>query len=161
MSLKKGTLVIFVLFLFCSEVGLYFFTCVLESEFWARFIQPPRVHSFRILSALNKLKSMRKQLFCRFCTLNIIHEESRMGSKFCLCMCFVGNLYSEWVFSRWLDETGSKFWFQNTYEKVKSDFKNRNKTQITKVPFLSDPGVPGVRSMGLVSLTPYDTFCRL
>ena len=102
------------------QVRLYFFTCVLESEFWARFIQPPRVYSFRILSALKKLKCMRKQLFCRFCTLNIIHKESRMGSKFCLCMCFVGNLYSERVCSRWLDETSSKFWFQNTYEKVKS-----------------------------------------
>ena len=35
-SLKKGTLVIFCLSVL--EVGFYFFTCILESEFRARFI---------------------------------------------------------------------------------------------------------------------------
>ena len=36
-SLKKGTFVIFCL-ISVLEVGFYFFTCVSESEFWARFI---------------------------------------------------------------------------------------------------------------------------
>ena len=36
-SLKKGTLAIFCL-ISVLEVGFYFFTCVSESEFWARFI---------------------------------------------------------------------------------------------------------------------------
>ena len=31
---------------------------------------------------------------------------------------------------------GSKFWFWKTCEKVKSNFQNRNKTKIEKVPFL-------------------------
>ena len=36
-SLKKGTFLIFCL-ISVLEVGFYFFTCVSESEFWARFI---------------------------------------------------------------------------------------------------------------------------
>ena len=38
----------------------------------------------------------------------------------------------------WLAETGSKFLFQNTCEKSKSEFKNRNKTNTEKVPFFRD-----------------------
>ena len=52
-----------------------------------------------------------------------------------MCMHFWGNSDSEWILFEWLDETGSKFWFQNTCEKVKSNFWNRNKNKIKKVPF--------------------------
>ena len=31
---------------------------------------------------------MRGQLFCNVCALDIIPEESKMGSKSCPCMCF-------------------------------------------------------------------------
>ena len=36
------------------------------------------------------------------------------------------------------DGTGSKFWFQNTCEKVKSNFWNRNKTKFAMLPFFRD-----------------------
>ena len=55
-----------------------------------------------------------------------------------MCMHFWGNSDSEWILFEWLDETGSKFWFQNTCEKVKSNFWNRNKNKIKKVPFFRD-----------------------
>ena len=44
---------------------------------------------------------------------------------YCQCMhfsVFFCNLDSEWALFEWTDETGSKFWFQSTSEKVKSDF---------------------------------------
>ena len=59
-------------------------------------------------------------------------------NKLQVCMRFWGNSDSEWVLFEWLDETGLKFWFQNTCEKVKSDFWNRNKNKIKKVPFFRD-----------------------
>ena len=59
-------------------------------------------------------------------------------NKLQVCMRFWGNSDSEWVLFEWLDETGLKFWFQNTCEKVKSDFWNRNKNKIKKVPFFGD-----------------------
>ena len=39
--------------------------------------------------------------------------------------CFWGTSDSEWALFKWLDESGSKFWIQNTCGKVKSDFWNR------------------------------------
>ena len=47
----------------------------------------------------------------------------------------VFSVFMEWIQFEWLDEMGSKFWFQNTCEKVKSNFWNRNKNKIKKVPF--------------------------
>ena len=35
---------------------------------------------------------------------------------------FWGTSDSEWALFKWLDESGSKFWIQNTCGKVKSDF---------------------------------------
>ena len=40
---------------------------------------------------------------------------------------FLGNSDSEWALFECLYETGLKFLFQKICEKVKSDFKNRNK----------------------------------
>ena len=36
--------------------------------------------------------------------------------------CFWGTSDSEWALFKWLDESGSKFWIQNTCGNVKSDF---------------------------------------
>ena len=47
------------------------------------------------------------------------------GIKFMSAHAFLGQLRfwnSEWIQFKWLDETGSKFWFQITCEKVKSNF---------------------------------------
>ena len=51
---------------------------------------------------------------------------------------FLSSLDSELIKFEWLYETGSEFWFETTCEKVKSDFQNRNKTKIKKVPFIRD-----------------------
>ena len=40
------------------KVRFYFFACVLESEFWARFIQPLTLYPFRICTALKTKKCM-------------------------------------------------------------------------------------------------------
>ena len=44
------------------EVGFYFFTCVLESEFRAPFIWPLKLYLFRILTALKKAKNARADM---------------------------------------------------------------------------------------------------
>ena len=45
------------------EVGFYFFTCVLDSEFWARFIWTFKQCPFWILIALERQKNMSGFLF--------------------------------------------------------------------------------------------------
>ena len=51
---------------------------------------------------------------------------------------FKRTYYTEMVLFELLDETGSKLWFRNTYEKVKSDLWNWNKANTKKVPFFRD-----------------------
>ena len=53
--------------------------------------------------------------------LEITSQSGHPGLR-CICERFRGSLDSEWVSFEWIDETGSKFWFQNTCGKVKSDF---------------------------------------
>ena len=40
----------------------------------------------------------------------------------CVFLRFGGSFDSEWIWFEWLNETGSKFWFRKTCEKVKSNF---------------------------------------
>ena len=49
--------------------------------------------------------------------LEITSQSGHPGLR-CICELL---LTSEWVSFEWLDETGSKFWFRNTCEKVKLD----------------------------------------
>ena len=64
-SLKKGNFSDFCL-VFVLEVGFYFFTCVLESEFRARFIQLLKLYPFRIPTALKTQKSSEVMIFIMF-----------------------------------------------------------------------------------------------
>ena len=50
-------------------------------------------------------------------------------------LAFLGHLWFSMGEIMWLDETGSKFWFQNTRGKVKSDFLNRFELEILMMHF--------------------------
>ena len=72
-SLKKGTFVIFCL-ISVLEVGFYFFTCVSESEFWARFILLFKKYPFRILTVLKTLKTHARALFLSLLNLHFVKQ---------------------------------------------------------------------------------------
>ena len=52
---------------------------------------------------------------------------------------FQGIYDSEWVILKRLDEASSKFGFQNTCKKVKSDFQNRFELRILMIYFFGSP----------------------
>ena len=128
----------FIVNLTVLKSGSTFFTWIQESDFCAHFIKP---HSTQSECALKTLKNTCvDNWFAFFALWMSFIIKSRMGSKSCMRFkSSKGTLYSEWVCYRLPDETGSKFWFQNTCRKVENDFQKRNKTKITKVLFLETP----------------------
>ena len=85
------------------------------------------------------------QSFCKFRLPQ--HQPSALsisppaGIKIISAHTFFGfkrTYYTEMVLFELLDETGSKLWFRNTYEKVKSDLWNWNRAKTKKVPFFRD-----------------------
>ena len=70
------------------EVRFYFFTCDLESEFWACFIYPPRTYPFRIFSALKILKMLARTWFLSYPALNYAFLVQTWQNSCLLRLCF-------------------------------------------------------------------------
>ena len=62
-----------------------------------------------------------------------------LEGKSCLRMRFQGTLDSEWVYVMCPGGTSSKFRFQNTCGKAKSDLQNRFKREIAMLHFFGAP----------------------